>query len=427
MSAGASKFGRWGWLLSKFLLGQGATQLIQLVTGFLLIRWLDKGDYATYTLVMAILGTSSILFGLGLSQCLTGLIGKRVDDPEFVGRYIRASRSLRLSLLGLGAIILFAVFYWISGKFEWGGLLWVGLWLFVICSMYLKIWEQTYSPVLLLHQQIGRVYLLGTLSGLGRLLLVLASAAISLLSAPLVLLFNVLQAASNSIGTFWMARSSVALPGRGESCASERREILKLSLPKLPSFCFSAFSGQLIIFIVGVLGTRGDVAEIGALTRLAMLFVVFKRFGAVIVMPYFAKLDFVNVPARLGLLVMAMLALLFSVSGIVYLYPAPLLFLLGEGYQHLGFEVFLMITLALVRVCNVQIVSVCDARKYVFAWHSIAVVGPQLIAIVAGALIWDLGVLTNVLYFALLLALTRISSNSGILLTGLSKERRTSR
>jgi O-antigen/teichoic acid export membrane protein len=415
---------KWRGLFSKYFLGQGAAQLIQLASGFLLIRWLDKGDYATYTLVMAILGTSSVLFSLGLSQCLTGLIGKRVNDANVVGRYIKASKSLRNPLLAVGSIILFALFYSISEKFEWGGGLWCVLWLFVVSSLFFKMWEQVYSPILLLNQQIGRLYLLGLAGGSSRLLLILGTYLLSLFSVPVVLLYNVAQAALSSVGTYVMARSRVVVPLASESCARERSEILKLSLPKIPTSIFAAFSSQLIVFLVSILGTQGQLAEIGALTRLAMLFVVFKRFGSVMVTPYFAKLDFSVVPARLRMLLLAMGTLLLSVSLVTYVWPDPLLFLLGNDYGHLGFEVFLVVVLALTRVCNVQIVSVRNARNYIFNWHSIAILVPQLCAIITGALIFDLGVLSNVLYFSLLISVTALTSNLAILWVGLQRERR---
>lgn len=413
---------RWGRLLGTFFLGQGACQVVQLATGFLLIRWMEKGDYATYTMVIAILGTSSILFSLGLSQCLTGIIGKKISEPQVVGRYIKASRMLRNRLLIVGAFVLLAVFYLISGRFNWGDGQWLGLWFFVVATMFFKIWEQSHSPVLLLKQQVGKLYALDFCGNFSRLLLVGLAQIFHLLTAPVALLFNALQSALNCYGIFRMSRSSIEVPDPSQKCEAEKKEILRLTWPKIPNFIFSAFSGQLIIFIVGIFGTTGEIAEIGALSRVAMLFIVFKRFGNIMVTPYFAKLDFIAVPKRLCVLFSFLFAFMLGISVLVYVWPEPLLFLLGESYLHLQYEVFLIVLLALLQLCNVQVVAVNHARKYVFPWHALAVLLPQLVMISVGVVLFDLSHLPNVIYFSMLLSITRICSNVSILLIGMRRE-----
>ena len=72
-----SRMKRQSRLLTTYVIGQGGAQFLQLVTGFIVIRWLSKEAYADYTIINTILGMGSMLFGLGISQCLTGLIGKK--------------------------------------------------------------------------------------------------------------------------------------------------------------------------------------------------------------------------------------------------------------------------------------------------------------------------------------------------------------
>jgi len=60
--------------LAGFFLGQGSVQALNLLTGFLLLRWLSVEQYAIRALVAGFQGTVGMLVEMGLGGSLTGLL-----------------------------------------------------------------------------------------------------------------------------------------------------------------------------------------------------------------------------------------------------------------------------------------------------------------------------------------------------------------
>ncbi len=399
-------------------------QVLQLLTGFLLINWLSKDVYADYTLVVAITGTTSLLVSLGFSQCLTGLIGANVKDSTLVGRYLAACLYYRNRLLVLGSLGLLPILLYIANGVGWslsGALVFWGL---ISVGLYFQAQQSVFRPVLLLEERLSKLYAISLASSLIRFVLLLAAYLCGLLSAPIAIACGVIQELIIGVGNWQATKRAISWPSAVADFRNERSEVWGQTVPRMPSLVFTAFSGQLMVFFIGIFGTKDGIAEIGALSRLAMLFVVLKKASGVLVAPYFAKLNASQVPGRVGLTYAGLVALIVGVSLPVFLYPDPLLWILGDGYQHLGYEAFLVVLAALIRVSSMLIFSVCNARKIVFAWYSIVDVLPQVAVIALWLLCFDLSVLENVLYFAIAIACVKLLSKSFILFCGLRQAKR---
>lgn len=405
-------------------MGQGVTQLLQLVSGFILIRWLTKDAYATFTLVMALQGTTQALVDMGISQSLTALIGRKIHDFKAVGRYIAACRYYRDRLLLIGGVLLFGVFILIAPKYGWTEGLWVWLWLSVVLALVFQAWASVYTPIFLLNQDLKTIYTIGVGSGAMRLAFIVGAHVLGILTAPLALMLGALQSCVGGWSTRKLTRARIKEPGKMEDLASEKKEILSQALPRVPSNIFYAFEGQITIFLIGIFGTTAGIAEIGALSRLAMLFLIFKKAGNILIGPYFAKVDNQHVLPRTVFFIIGTFAFFVAVSGFTYLFPQPFLLILGDGYQHLGYEVFLIISVSALRLVNMVVFSVCIARKYIFPWFAIVDVVPLLIVMVIGFTLIDLSSLTGVLYLSFAMALTKLMSKFFILSVGLRRELR---
>jgi len=69
-------------LIFRFLAGQGSVQVLNLVSGFLLLRWLSVG-YAQYRFQ----NTLGVLVDLGISGSIVVALGDRGSDKEIVGTF----------------------------------------------------------------------------------------------------------------------------------------------------------------------------------------------------------------------------------------------------------------------------------------------------------------------------------------------------
>ena len=414
--------GRWGRLLSTFFAGQGASQILQFITGFALINWLTKDAYATFTLVMAIQGTTQALVELGITQSLTGLIGKKVSDPRAVGRYIAACRYYRDRLLWAGALALPFVFWQIAPNYGWTGGVWLWLWASVVIALVFQAWGAMYNPIFLLNQDLKPMYGIQLSAAVMRLGLIGGAHLAGVLTAPLALFYGALQSMAGGWATRSRTRSAVREPARGEDIRPEKRELLRQSLPRVPSSVFHAFEGQITIYLISIFGNTSDTAELGALGRLAMLFVIFKRGCNVLVGPYFAKLDTARVPGRIALFLLGGAVFTVAVSGFGYLFPEVLLFVLGDGYQHLRYEVFLILLTGSIQLVNMMLFAICVARKYIFPWYSIVEIVPLVAVMVLGFAFLDLSELVQVLYFGIALAVSKTGSRMVDLTVGLRRD-----
>lgn len=410
-------------LLTTYLVGQGGTQLIQVITGFLIIRLLSKEAYADYTMVHVVLGMGTVLFGLGVSQCLTGLIGKDISNKEIVGRYISAAYQLRKWLLSIGAVILLFTFIAISTKFGWS----LGLALFyfscVALTLFFNAWETVNKPILLLEYRLMELYSLSGGLVLGRLICISLAAVFGVLFAPVAVFLNMLQAAGTALGVGRLSRSRKEPVLKNTDLSFERKEILRLTLPKLPNLLVATFSSQLMLILAAIFATTSTLAEAGALSRLALLFLIFKQMGETLVAPYFAKLDPEQLLRQVSLL---LLGLLFFISGAImvgYFYPDPFLLLLGEGYGNLVFEIFLVLTIAAIRVGTGTIMSVCNARKFIYPWHSLVTLPPRLLLMLLGVMYLDLGSLEQLLILDLTIVFVGALIRLGILAYGMTRTR----
>jgi O-antigen/teichoic acid export membrane protein len=122
-----------------------------------------------------------------------------------------------------------------------------------------------------------------------------------------------------------------------------RAEILSLVRRLMPASIYYCVSGQITIWLISVFGNTSTVAEIGALGRLIMLLSLFTGIIATLVVPRFAKLaSHKNILMKRFIQIMGLMFFLLSaIVLLIYLFPTPILWLLGDKYKGLPFELFL--------------------------------------------------------------------------------------
>jgi len=408
-----------------FFIGQSATQAVQLVCGFLLINLMSKGEYADFTLAMAILGSAAVLSDLGITQTLTGLIGNQITDSGKVGRYLAACRFYRNRLILLVCLVLVFVFTGFGRKYSWSFETGFFLWLSVVLSIYFQSHVAMRKPLLLLERRLKDSYFCELLASSVRLLLIPLFSLLGWLVAPLVVFLGCLREALAA--TFYRKKTADKSknPDRGADLKEEKKEILGQSMPRVPSLLFGSLSGQFMVFAMGILGTREGLAEIGALGRLGMLFLIFQSAGGNLIAPYFSRLHSSLVKIKSVQVIAIIVLFCVSVSSVARFFPELFLIILGDGYGHLKYEVFLVVCASLVRISSMLIFSICLARKYVYYWYSIVDIAPQISVMVAFILFVDLSSLLNLLYFGLSMATAKFASKAFILCVGIKTETRT--
>lgn len=420
----SAAFGRWITLIATFVFGQGCLQAIQLLTGFFIINCMAQEAYASYTLLIAIYTTTSVLVGLGITQSLLALIGEQSNKPTVIGSYIRACQYYRFRLLLIASVALAIVLFSIASHYEWPVSLTFLAWTALVGSLTFYCIESIYLPVLLLKERLKSVYKIGIGAALTRLLLLILLFQCWQLSVSATLLVGTLYLAINSLSIRKLAEPYVVLPSKNNDLSAHRAEVRAQTLPKAPGFAFFAFEGQIGIFLISIFGSTGEIAEVGVLGRLGMLFAVIYMSGKYLIAPAFAKLP----PSKLiptSALTLG-IGLIIGITAIILTaqFPKLVLLPLGGNYSHLQTEALILILACSIRILDVFAYSICLSRKYVYSWYPFIDILPVLTAMVVCITLIDLDSTRRVLEFTAILSIVRLVSKLVVLHIGLRRELR---
>lgn len=324
-------------ILLVFLTGQGLVQLVSLSVGLLLLRWLNIDNYAQFSVAFGFQSTFTLLTDLGFAGTIIALVGPRGNDPSVVGAYIRSGRHLRNSMLAWLTPIAAIFYFFIARQYHWPFLKSSLLFLSIVASIYFNGMASYYGAPLLIR---GRLHLYFRHQ--------LAGACFRIVVCGILFLTGGLYAWTaswvNSLGFFligWLnARSSRAfavLPEHPDP--SVTRQMIRYVMPNLPNVIFYALQGQIALFLISLFGGQvRSIAEVGALGRLAQIFLLLSGFNGTVIEPFMARLPKAQV-LRSFLFVLAIATAIGAIlSAVGFFEPRLLLLLLGAKYASLQKE-----------------------------------------------------------------------------------------
>jgi O-antigen/teichoic acid export membrane protein len=321
---------------------QAGIQLLGVVTGLVLVRLLPVREYAYYTMANAALGTMTVLTDSGISQSVMAQGGKVWQSPSMLGAVVACGMMLRRRFAVLAILVSMPILFLLlrqQGAAVLPALLVAASVLPQFLSM---VTGQVLEVVPRLHQ---RLSLLQGIQLSGALLRFVTAVGLTLLS-PLAWLATL----GAGLGQIWttrrvrsLARTLADLKAPPDSGA--RAEIVRQVGRSAPSAVYYAFAGQLTVWLIAVFGNANAVAQMGALTRLAMAYSVLTAVFTVVVVPRFARARFPRRGTELlhfWRIQLALLALLGIVVLSVAAFPEAALMVLGRHYLALTREVVLV-------------------------------------------------------------------------------------
>ena len=320
---------------------QSGIQFLAVVTGLVVVRLLSVREYAYYTIANAALGTLTVLTDCGVTQSVLALGGKVWQRPQALGAVVAGGMRLRRRF-ALGAIIVAmpAVFLQLrqQGAAVLAALLVTASILPLLVS---SITGQVLEVVPRLHQRLGRLQRI-QLSGAG--LRFLSAVAIIPLF-PYAWLASLGAGLAQTWATWRTRRLAGSLADlNAPPDRSASREMTRLVARAAPGAIYYALAGQITVWLIALLGTTRAVAQVGALSRLAMVYNVVTAAFTVMVVPRFARAQFARDSRALAVYWRVQLALLVPLGIITLLvaaFPGTVLLLLGREYLGLTREVVL--------------------------------------------------------------------------------------
>lgn len=337
---------RWAVLLSGLAGLQFLIQLLNGITGFLLVRALPREEYSVFTMTGTLLTMLLMLTDLGLTVGLINIGGRVWKERSQHALLVADALKLRFVLFLICACFIAPIGGWLlikAGATIGGAALLMAL---ILLSAGIGASALIYATVARLHSRHRELQAAEMYGSAARLVV----SAAGLAAAATALVAGVAVLVSQWVFGARMRRMSLEILGPLPESSHEYRSELVGTLRILgPTAIFYGFQGQIATLLIAMFGTGGQVADLGALSRYNILFSISGVIMAQVVSPAAARAadghHFRHI-LRLALLSYA------GFSGLIILGVAVFwrlaLGLLGEQYLGLRSELILsMISSAL--------------------------------------------------------------------------------
>jgi O-antigen/teichoic acid export membrane protein len=409
--------------LGKFVSVQAVVQVLGFASGLLLVRSLAQKEYAYFTIANSLLGTLGILADSGIGIGLTSIGGKVWQDRQRFGELINTALRLRRYLAAIAATVVAPLLMWLlisNGAAKPYAAL---ITLAVLLTLNYQLLIGVLGIVPRLHSQINRVQKLDAMAAVSRLIL-LAAAYFIFLDAAIAIFIGIAGVLAQYV--FLKRWTADNIEPHAPVNREDRATMLDIVKHQAPNGVFYCLQGQLTVWLISVFGNTQNIAEIGALGRLGMIFAIISSVMSGIVLPGFARCQSLSLLRRRYFQIMSGFLLLGGgLIAVAALFPDLLLWILGSKYAHLRNEVLLMITMSAANALIAAMWSLNATKAWIkYSWLNIP--GVILTQTLLLAFI-DISTVKGVLLFGILSLLPTFLLNSMLSLRGFLELRHSTR
>ncbi len=397
--------------VGRFASIQVLVQLIGFAAGILLVRRLDRHEYALFTIANTMQGTINVLADIGISIGLISIGGRVWQNGHRFGELVSTGLKLRRELGTTAILCVTPLLYFMlikNGASVFYAAILITTVLGGLCVQLslgvLDVVPRLRSDI----RQIQRIDFTGSIVRLAILvglafIFLNAGVAVMVGSGALLLQYFLLRR---------YARGVIDLQAGQNS--DDRKAMIGFIRNQAPNAIFFCLQGQITILLITIFGHRaGAVAEVGALGRLAMIFAVLGNLVTNIFAPAFARCQDTQKLAWLYAGIAGGVAgfSLLVISAAAFL-PNEFLFVLGNRYSHLQRELLLMVGGATLNMIASTLWTLNASRAWVVgSWLYIPLtIGTQLLLIP----FIDFSTVTGVLTFNLVSAFPSVLLNIGL-------------
>ncbi len=406
---------RWGPQLGGVVGTQGLVQLCNALSGLLVVRFLPRESaYAWFTVASSMLIMVALISDSGIAGALQAVGGPLWEDRPRFSTVVHAARGWQRWMTKAAVLVVVPWMLVLLRSLN------MPVWCMVGASLLLLVfaWPAAeavlFSHVNRIHSRLRPQLVAEFSSAFTRLILTAGSIGFawwisggSLASSPAGAFLSVLMAAvvASLILYMLVRREALCLVDAQDPASNEfDGQIRSLVAGSVAFTLYYGLQGQVSMWLMSLHGASTQVADVGALGRLGVIFSLASAPVVQFAAPAFARCREREKLSRHLLLTVGMFVL-FS-AGILLLVtvlPGPLLWLLGPQYAHLTMELRLAALLpAVTGLCGIMW-GLVMARGWIR--HSFLVVPAGIAAQVTGLFLFDLKTVTGVLGFNLFILL----------------------
>jgi len=366
---------------SRFTWVQLVVQCIGFATGILIVRCMEQHEYALFTIANTMQATTNILADIGISIGLISIGGRVWQDQRRLGQLVSTGLKLRRKLGTASILVVTPLLYFMLRKHGTSFSYTVFLIAAVLAGLSAQLSVEVFSVIPRLRSDLGQIQKvdfigsIARLAVLGALAFVFLNAGVAVVAGSGALLLQYLLSRQYAAGIIDL---------QAEENAEDRKAMLGFIRSQAANAVFFCLQGQITIFLITFFGHRAGVAEVGALGRLAIIFTVLGNLVANICAPAFSRcrthhqLVWLYTGVVGGVAGLSLLLL-----GGAYFLPNEFLFILGNRYSHLQYELLLIVGGAMINTMAGTLWTLNASRAWIAgSWLYIPLtVGTQLLLI----------------------------------------------
>jgi O-antigen/teichoic acid export membrane protein len=338
------KFLHLGQTLFRFTTVQIFVQIVAMFVSLLLVRSMPKAQYAFYTIANALLSTVLALSDSGMTAGLQAIGGTFHSDNYRMGQLLRTGIGLRRTMYFLAAAVVLPILPYMLWKAGAGVPVILETLVLVIIATQLQLVVGIYSAVPRLRGDIGSLQKVALVGSFLRLLLILP-AYFLYMSIGVALLAQVMA----GIGQVYiLSRWSRKHVDMNVSPDKEiRSSVLRIVRSQIPYEIYGVFQGQISVWLITIFGSNSQIANLGAITRLGVVFVVIPRVIDAVLTPRLSRCMQVERLRKIYWQIFMVYGIFTATClGLVLIKPDLVLRLLGKQYMSLHHDLVLAMILA---------------------------------------------------------------------------------
>lgn len=414
-----------GWVskaktLGRFTTLQTLVQAIMALSGFLIVRVLSKPEYAAYTIAASLQTLLNALTDCGIGWGMNAVGGPIWNDSARLRGLIQIALKLRayLAIIAVPMTLVSAIYLLRKNGVAWANTL--VLTAIVVSTIWGTFLTTIYGTSLRLRALYTTAQKFDLLNACLRFLLLAAITSIFLNAITAVLI----TALTLTIQGLLLRRSvdkTLVTDAREEE--SDRKSLIGLMKKQAVATLFFAYQGQITIWIISIFGSTDKVADVGALTRLAILFSIISSVVTGLGAPTLARCTSLRQLVQLFAIELGVYcvfaASLFLLS---VMFPEALLWILGGKYVSLTREVPLIVASAIIGGMITVVSTLALSRGWI--WQTWAIPLLTIIVQLLSAQFLRLDTVAGVLWFGIFSSLPTALMTSYMITRGFMKSRR---
>ncbi|WP_446743113.1 hypothetical protein [Silvibacterium acidisoli] len=286
MSARREKLVRFASRFVQFTLVQIGVMLAGMLVSLMMVRSMPKAEYAYYTIANGLLSTILALSDSGLAAGVQAIGGPFHDDDHRMGELVKTGVSMRRRMYFLAIALVLPFIPYMLWKSGARIAVILEVLVMVILTTQFQLMISVLSAVPKLRGKTGLLQWVSGASVIARMLILVPAYFMHM--SLTIALFALL--AANVVQVMILNRwSKKFIDMSAQPSPDTRSRIWKIVKLQLPYELYGIVQGQISLWLITIFGNASKVADLGAVSRVSLIFAVIPQVLNVILTPRLSR------------------------------------------------------------------------------------------------------------------------------------------